>query len=126
VASKIGRTSSPLLVVELVLLKNAPTVSPAHPFTLRSPGSMMPAMLIPAAKMYWSAVPRGQRPAPTVDEPDAQICPLEKSWHCTLFTSKMLTAPAKSLNPGRFGFASAVDAILLSATATRATPIKMR
>ena len=69
VASKIGRTSRPLLVAAAVLLKNAPTVSPAHPFTLRSPGSMMPAMLIPAAKMYWSAVPRGQMPPPTVDEP---------------------------------------------------------
>jgi hypothetical protein len=51
---------------------------------------------------------------------------LEKSWHCTLFTSKTLTALAKSLNPGRFGFAVAVDAVLQSASATKAAPIKTR
>ena len=105
--SKIGRTSSPLLP-PAVLLKKAPAVSPAKPFTDRSPGSMMPAMLMPEPKTYWSAVPRGQMPPPTVDEPVAQIWPSEKTRHCTRFTVKTLTALAKSRNPGRpgFGFAT--------------------
>ena len=73
---KIGRTSSPLSP-PAVLLKNAPAVSPANPFTDLSPGAMTPATLMPEPKTYWSAVPRGQMPPPTVDEPVAQIWPDE-------------------------------------------------
>ena len=85
---KSGRTSVPLLV-PAVLLKNAPAVSPAKPFTDLSPGAMMPAILMPEPKMYWSAVPRGQMPPPTVDDPVAQIGPSEKTRHCTRFGVKM-------------------------------------
>ncbi len=100
---KIGRTSVPLLL-PAVLLKNAPAVSPAKPFTLRSPGSTMPARLMPDPKTYWSAVPRGQIPPPTVDELVTQIPPSEKIWHCTRLVVKIWTAPAKSRNPpGRPG-----------------------
>ena len=59
-----------------MLLKKAPAVSPAKPFTDRSPGSMMPAMLMPDPKTYWFAVPRGQMPPPTVEDPVAQIWPV--------------------------------------------------
>ena len=107
--SKIGRTSSPLLP-PAVLLKKAPAVSPAKPLTDRSPASMMPAMLTPEPKTYWSAVPRGQMPPPTVDDPVAQIVPSEKTRHCTRFTEKTFTALANRRNPVRPGLGAATAA----------------
>jgi hypothetical protein len=68
-------------------------------------------------------------PPPTVEDPVAQIWPVEKIRHCTRFTVKTLTALAKSRNPGRpgFGFAAmAVEAVAQSARATRAAPVRTR
>jgi hypothetical protein len=79
-------------------------------------------MMTPDPKMYWSAVPRGQMPPPTVEDPVAQIWPVEKIRHCVWFTVKTLTALAKSRNPGRpgFGFVTAAwDAGAQSVRATR-------
>ena len=67
-------------------------------------------------------------PPPTVDEPVAQIWPVEKTRHCTRFTVKTLTALANNRNPVRpgFGFATAVEAVAQSASATRAAPVRTR
>ena len=72
---------------------------------------MTPARFTPDPKTYWFAVPRGQSPPPTVDEPVAQIWPSEKIRHCTRFTVKMFSALAKRRNPRPgFGFATASEA----------------
>ena len=88
---------------------------------------MMPAMLIPEPKTYWSAVPRGQMPPPTVEDPVAQIWPVEKTRHCTRFTVKMFSALAKRRNPRPgFGFATASEAVAQSANTTRTAPVRTR
>src|SRR6476469_10951574 len=123
--AKIGRTSSPLSP-PAVLLKNAPAVSPAKPLTALSPGAITPAMLMPDPNTYWSAVPRGQMPPPTVDEPVAQIWPDENTRHCTRFATKMFWALEKSRNPPGFdgrGLATAVDAAVIL-TARAATTVR--
>ena len=87
---------------------------------------MTPAMLMPEPKTYWSAVPRGQMPPPTVDDPVAQIWPDEKTRHCTRLVVKMFWALEKSRNPPGFpgrGLATAVEtAVALSASAASDRP----
>ena len=64
--------------------------------------------------MYWSGVPRGQIPPPTVDDPVAHICPVAKTRHCTRLAVKMSWAWAKSWKPlglPGFGFATATDEV---------------
>jgi hypothetical protein len=89
---------------------------------------MTPAMLMPDPKMYWSAVPRGQMPPPTVDDPVAQIEPSEATRHCTRLGTNTVMAVEKSRNPlPGFGLATATDdAATLSVNAANATRIRLR
>ena len=88
---------------------------------------MMPAMLMPDAKTNWLAVPRGQMPPPTVEDPVAQIWPVEKTRHCTRFTVKMFSALAKRRNPRPgFGFATASEAVAHSVSRAKAAPASRR
>ena len=108
-----------------VLLKKAPAVSPAKPFTERSPGSMMPAMLIPEPKTYWSAVPRGQMPPPTVDDPVAQICPIgEDPALYPVHREDVLRTGEEAEPSSGFGFATASEVMAQSASSTRAAPAR--
>ena len=68
----------------------------------------------------------GQMPPPTVDEPVAQIWPVEKTRHCTRFTVKTLSAPGekpepRSSGPG-FGLAAAVEAVRAERQRQRGPP----
>jgi len=66
---------------------------------------MTPAMLMPDPKMYWSAVPRGQMPPPTVDDPYTKLIAfaqqaLRKGVHRFVFLS-MASLPAGGFAHGQ-------------------------
>ena len=66
-------------------------------------------------------------PPPTVEDPVAQIWPVEKTRHCTRLTVKMFSALASRRNPRPgFGFATASEAVAQSANTTRTVPVRTR
>src|SRR5664279_3446314 len=62
---------------------------------------MMPAICSPELKTYWSAVPRGQKPPPTVPEPEVSTptSPRVERPKLTRFGPKLANDLANSLNP---------------------------
>ena len=122
----MGRSCSASLALTEVLKKNAPAVSPAKPFTLLGcDGSTTPAICRPPPKMYWSAVPLGQMPPPTVVDPVAQICPSADIRHCTRLAWRIVAGAENSRKPvpGVLGLGLAHAAPVTVAVATTAATV---